>query len=126
MGRKARQFRIEQERAAHPPKPKQPRRPRRDTPVDTSKPGVSATDRRAGRGATAERNRSTHAGRKEGVKLENSESGTPSRKSTRKSQGRIKRTGNFHLRAVEKTRTRRKVTHGRAEAGKPPVNRRRR
>jgi hypothetical protein len=58
--------------------------------VDTSKPGVSATDRRAGNGSTATRNNSKRAANKGGAALEDSATGQPSRRSTRKSAGRIK------------------------------------
>ena len=50
--------------------------------VDTAKLGVSATDRKVGVGATAERNRSKSAGKKAPYALENSRS-RPSRKTTR-------------------------------------------
>jgi len=100
MPTKAQEFRTRQQRTAKPPKPKQPRRPRRDTVVDTSLPGVSASDRKVGLGGTAEGNRSARAGRKGGAKLESSQSGRPSRKSTRKSAGRVKRTTNQQLKAI--------------------------
>lgn len=45
MATRAEMFRYEQERSG-PKKAKRPRRPRRDAPVDTSLPGVSATDKR--------------------------------------------------------------------------------
>ena len=47
MATKAERFRYWTERSG-PKKPKSSPRPRRDVPVDTSQPGVSATDRRAG------------------------------------------------------------------------------
>jgi hypothetical protein len=47
MATKAQRFRYWTERSG-PKKPKSPPRRRRDVPVDTSKAGVSATDRRAG------------------------------------------------------------------------------
>ena len=74
-------------RAANPPKPKRAPRPRRDLVVDTSKPGVSATDRKAGGGATASRNASKSSAKKGGAALEDSQTGKPSRKSTRGSSG---------------------------------------
>jgi hypothetical protein len=58
-----------------------PRRPPRDHAVDTSKPGVSATDRKA------VRKQGMRAGRKAAYALERS-SGRPSRRSTRKSANR--------------------------------------
>jgi hypothetical protein len=102
MATKAQRFRAEQQRNANAPKPKQPRRPRRDFPVDTALPGVSATDRKVGAGATASRNRSARAKEKGGARLEDSATGRPSRKSTRKSEGHIKRTSNLRRKAIRK------------------------
>ncbi|MBK9030789.1 MAG: hypothetical protein IPL61_05520 [Myxococcales bacterium] len=99
MATKAQAFRTEQQRAAKPPRPKQPKKPRRDEVVDTSLPGVSATDRKATRGP----NRNLLAGRRGGAALEDSATGTPSRKSTRKSVDRTKRTTNQQLQAVRAT-----------------------
>lgn len=98
MIRKAEAFRrtIEQTR---PPRPKQPPRARRDWPVDTAEPGVSASDRKAGLINTAERNRSERASRKAGWVLEGSTTGQPSRKSTRTSLNRQKPDTNLTLRA---------------------------
>lgn len=69
-----------------PGKPKSRPKPRRDFPVDTAKPGVSASDRKAGIGSTAKMNLSARAARKAAYKLEDSASGKPSRRSTRKSR----------------------------------------
>jgi hypothetical protein len=61
-----------------------PEKARGDALVDTARPGVSATDRRAGGGSTARRNsRAQSTG--EVADLEDSASGKPSRRSTRKS-----------------------------------------
>jgi hypothetical protein len=103
MATKARRFKSQQEHAANPPKAKRPARARRDLDVDTSKPGVSATDRKAGGGHTAARNVSARAARKGGAALEDSETGKPSRKSTRDSAGGVKRTNSKRLQAVRKT-----------------------
>ena len=100
MATKAQVFRTEQMRKAKPPKPRGVPRPRRDRDVDTAAPGVSATDRRAGMGRTAPRNRSKRPDGKGGAKLEDSATGKPSRKATRKSVGRIKRTSNLQRRAI--------------------------
>lgn len=81
MATKAEQFRYWTERSG-PKKQKSPPRARRDVLVDTSKPGVSATDRRA-----APREDSPSAGKKAPYRLERSE-GKPSRKSTRKASNR--------------------------------------
>jgi len=95
MATKAQAFRVQQQRAANPPKPKRPRRPRRDQVIDTAKAGVSATDRKAVRGPKL------LAGRRGGAALEKT-TGKPSRKSTRKSSNRTKRTTNQQLRAERK------------------------
>lgn len=73
-----------------PKKPSQSRRPRRDRVVDTSLPGVSATDRKVGLRTTSERNRSNRAERKAAYVLEDGRPPRPSRKSTRQSKNRIK------------------------------------
>lgn len=55
MATKAERFRYTAERSG-PKRAPRPGRRRRDVPVDTAQPGVSATDRRAGGGSTAMRN----------------------------------------------------------------------
>jgi hypothetical protein len=102
MATKAEQFRVEQQRASQPPRARAPRRPRRDTPVDTSLPGISASDRKVGATSTALRNRSDSAARRTGVSLEDSKTGTPSRKSTRRSTGRVKTAANLQSRQTRK------------------------
>ena len=82
MATKAEQFRYWTERSG-PKKPKSPPRARRDAPVDTSRAGVSATDRKAG----VPRKASIRAGKKAEYVLEVS-AGKPSRKSTRKAGNR--------------------------------------
>ncbi|MCC6525263.1 MAG: hypothetical protein IT373_21600 [Polyangiaceae bacterium] len=102
MATKAERFRAAEERTKAK-KPKSAPRPRRDEPVDTSEPGVTATDRKAGAESTAARNRKARAGRRGGVKLEDSKNGKPSRKSTRGSADRTKATSNLqrrHTRAI--------------------------
>jgi hypothetical protein len=84
MSTKAEEFRYWSERSG-PKKPRQPARPRRDTPVDTAKPRVSASARKA----AAPRNESLRAGKKAVYTLEATD-GRPSRKSTRKSANRQK------------------------------------
>jgi hypothetical protein len=84
MSTKAEDFRYWAERSG-PKKPRQPARPKRNVPVDTSKPGVSATDRKG----RAPRNESSRAGKKAVYTLEETK-GRPSRKSTRKSANRQK------------------------------------
>jgi hypothetical protein len=89
MATKAEKFRADQQRTAHQPKPKRAApRSLRDAPTDATKP--------------PERNRSLRAGRKGGAELEVTRSGRPSRKSTRKSQGRVKRTDNLRRKALRK------------------------
>jgi|SRR5690242_13155044 hypothetical protein len=101
MATKAERARAAAERSG-PKKPKASRRPRRDVPADSSLPGVSATDRTAGLGDRASRNRSNRAAKKGGAALESSV-GRPSRKSTRRSTGRIKRTSNQQRQAIRET-----------------------
>jgi hypothetical protein len=92
MPTKAQNFRSDeiQKKRAKNPKAKKPKKAKPPRNVDTSKPGVSATDIKRGAEHTAERNKSEHARRKAAVKLEDSESGKPSRKSSRKSANRQK------------------------------------
>lgn len=80
-----------------------PEKQRRDVPVDTSLPGISATDRKAGGGSTARRNSKRNT---EGASyaLEDSASDRPSRKSTRKSANRSKPDSNLALRQLRKIR----------------------
>lgn len=73
--------------------------------VDTSKPGVSASDRRAGGDSTAKRNVSKRAETKGGARLEDSASGKPSRKSTRKSEGHVKSASSLTRREMRKARS---------------------
>lgn len=101
MATKAELARAATERSG-PKKPKKAARPRRDLEVDTSKPGVSETDRKAGKGATAKRNASKRAAKKGGPRLEDSQT-KPSRKSTRRSSGGIKSATNLQRRATRKT-----------------------
>lgn len=82
MATKAERFRYWTERSG-PKKPKSPPRPRRDVPVDTSQPRVSATDRRAGFPRTASRTVAAKAA----YMFESAEA-RPSRKSTRKANVR--------------------------------------
>ncbi len=65
-----------------------PEKRRRDVFVDTAQPGTSATDRRAGYGATAARNTKRNIAGMQAA-LEDSRT-TPSRKSTRRSSNRAK------------------------------------
>jgi hypothetical protein len=81
MATKAEEFRYWTERSG-PKKPKGAPRRRRDAPVDTSKPGTSATDRKTVRGEG-----SVRAGKKAAYALERSTS-KPSRRSTRKAGNR--------------------------------------
>lgn len=90
MATKAQRFKAEEmmEKARRAPaKKKKKARPRRDVPVDTAAPGVSATDRKAGKKKSAARNVGKRAGQKAEVMLEDSAT-TPSRKSTRRSANR--------------------------------------
>lgn len=102
MATKAEKFHAAQERSGEKKAPA-PKRPRRDTVVDTSKPGVSATDRKATRGPGGSANTSKRAAKKGGAALEGAATEQkPSRKSTRASEGRAKRTSNLERRAKRK------------------------
>lgn len=79
-----------------------PEKRRRDLPVDTAAPGVSATDRKAGYGSTARRNTKARTTRATAT-LEDSRQDRPSRKSTRKSANRAKSATNLQKRAVAAT-----------------------
>lgn len=105
MATKAQQFKSKTQQDVGPKKPKQPPRPRRDIGVDTSLPGVSATDRKRGDGHTAERNPSQHAARKATFKLEDSAQDRPSRKSTRKSANSAKSDSNLRRRQTRTARS---------------------
>ena len=78
-----------------------PEKRRRDAYVDTAQPGVSETDRRAGGGSTARRNTRGRTP-KATVMLEDSATGEPSRKSTRRSANRQKAGENLARRARDK------------------------
>ena len=93
MATRAENARYEMERSK-PNRPKQPPKPRRDVGVDTSLPGTSATDRKAGAGSSAARNRKTAGTTKAAFELEDSK-GQPSRKSTRGAANRIKQNSNL-------------------------------
>ena len=102
MATKAERFQSTTERSA-PKRAKKASRPKRDQPVDTSKPGVSATDRKAGNGSTAARNESKHAAKKASVALEDSQQDRPSRKSTRTSANRAKPDSQLRRRETRRT-----------------------
>jgi hypothetical protein len=85
MSTKAERFRYEAERSGPKKRPKPPPKPKRDAVIDTSLPGVSASDRRAAK----PRNVSDHAGKKAAYILETSAT-KPSRKSTRRAANRLK------------------------------------
>lgn len=97
-------------------KPKKPKKVRpRD--VDTAMPGVSASDVKRGAHHTAERNVSMHAERKASVVLEDSESGKPSRKSSRKSANRLKMASGLEKEAARRLNTpKAKATRAKARA----------
>jgi hypothetical protein len=100
MATKAQRARYATERSK-PGKPKQAARPRRDKGVDTSKPGVSATDRKVGLGTSARRNLKKKGSARSSVVLEDSK-GRPSRKSTRKAATRSKPSSNLTRRQIRR------------------------
>jgi len=93
MSTRAEQFRYDQERSGKK-LPKQPKPARRDSPVDTAMPGVSATDRKPLQVHTP----SEHAGRKAAYALEVSAT-RPTRLSTRKAANRQKNDSQFRQKA---------------------------
>src|SRR4051794_28413350 len=103
MATRAEIFRYRQERRG-PKLPRRPRPLRRDRRVDTAKPGVSATHRKAGRGSTAERNRSKSAGKKAPYALEDSRT-RPSRKPTRGGANRQRPDAELKKRQMRTTRS---------------------
>jgi hypothetical protein len=93
-----------------------PEKARRDAYVDTAAPGTSASDRRAGYGATAARNTRR---RTSGMTFALEDSRTrPSRKSTRKSVNRTRAAAGLELRATLRTRSS-KSRAARARAHRP-------
>lgn len=99
MATKAEQERAEQQRANRTPRPKQA--PRRRGPVDAAKIGDNDN---AGLKGTALRNLKTApTHQKGGPALEDSESGKPSRKSTRGSAGHVKQATNLQRREIRRT-----------------------
>jgi len=74
-----------------------PEKTRRDTPVDTAAPGVSADQRSVGKDHTGKRNtKRKSAGM--AYALEDSTNGKPSRKSSRRSANRVKPASGLTLR----------------------------
>ena len=104
MATKAQRFRYAVERAG-PDRPPAPPRPRRDEPVDTALPGISASDRKVGDGSTATRNQSRSAAKKAGFALEDSATGKASRRSARKGANRGKPDTNLRGEAVREVRS---------------------
>jgi hypothetical protein len=105
MATRAELFRYRQERMG-PKRPKRPARRRRDQPVNTALPGVSATDRKAGGNSTAARNRSNSAGKKAPYVLEDSVSRVrPSRKSTRRGANKQKQDAQLWEKQLRATTT---------------------
>jgi hypothetical protein len=86
MATRAEMFKYFEERSG----PKKPARVERDWPGAAHLPGVHPSDDRLRHGTTASRNWSAHAAREAVYVLEDSPSGKPSKKSTRKSANRMK------------------------------------
>jgi hypothetical protein len=76
----------------------------RELPIDTARPGWTATDRRAGGSSTAARNVKWNTARAAAT-LEDSAQQRPSRKSTRKSANRAKQDSNLRQRQVARARS---------------------
>jgi hypothetical protein len=81
--------------------------PARKRPQDkgnaSDMPKKGADDRKAGGDSTADRNRSVRATKKASYELEDSATGTPSRKSTRRAENRAKPDSQLKRRQVRKT-----------------------
>lgn len=88
-----------------------PEKRRGDDPIDTSQPGVSASDRRAGAGSTARRNSKRNTAGASSA-LEDSARDRPSRKSTRKSKNHATSDSNLRRRQI------RRVTSPQARAAR--------
>ncbi len=98
MLRKALKFK----RDATRPHPKSPAKKRKKVATaDTSKPGVSATNKKVGSGSSGARNRSKAASKKASFALEDSK-GDASRKSTRGSANRQKPDSQLKRRATRR------------------------
>ncbi|CAN5923974.1 hypothetical protein BH11MYX4_BH11MYX4_06220 [soil metagenome] len=106
IGRRVGQGRVNLEAALD-----RPEKRRGDDPVDTSQPGVSASDRRAGGGSTARRNTKRNTAGATSA-LEDSARDRPTRKSTRKSENRAKAGSNLQRRQI------RRVTSPQARAAR--------
>lgn len=89
MPTKSEYLRYQEERSGAK-KAKRPARPRRDNAVDTALPGVSATDRKIGGGWTIQRNFSKRQDKQGLYMLENSNTGRPSRVTSRKGAKHMK------------------------------------
>jgi hypothetical protein len=96
MSTKAQDFRVEQQRTAHPPKPKGMKKLRKEAARASDSNGSPAK-------TVLPRNHTDRAARRGGARLEESASGRPSRKSTRKSEGHIKLASNLTRRTIRKT-----------------------
>lgn len=116
MATKAERFKAETERSG---KKKSPQPKRRVT--EKSAPAKKAGRRTDEKDHTGTRNVSKSAAKKAEVVLEDSESGRPSRKSTRKSANRGKQASNLERRAIRTARspaTRAEKSAAKAQRGK--------
>jgi hypothetical protein len=103
MSTKAQDFRVEQQRTAHPPKPKGMKKLQKEA-ARAADGAVDAAKSKAPASKTSLARRHTdRAARRGGARLEESASGTPSRKSTRKSEGHIKLASNLTRRTIRRT-----------------------
>ncbi len=81
---------LYQEQRSGPKKAKRAPRRRRDSEIDTSLPGVSQTNRKVGGGWTIQRNFSKRQDKQGLYMLENSNTGRPSRVTSRKGAKHMK------------------------------------
>jgi hypothetical protein len=103
MSTKAQDFRVEQQRSAHPPKPKGMKKLRKEAARAADVVSDAAVSNGSPEKTVVPRNHTDRAARRGGARLEVSASGRPSRKSTRKSEGHIKLASNLTRRTIRKT-----------------------
>jgi len=99
MSTKAQDFRVEQQRTAHPPKPKGMKKLRKEA----ARAGNGAVDDAPESKMALGRHHTDRTARRGGSRLEESAPGKPSRKSTRKSEGHIKLASNLTRQTIRKT-----------------------
>ena len=104
MSTKAQDFRVEQQRTAHPPKPKGLKKLRKEAArADNGTEAKNGAESKTAVKMAVGRHHTDRTARRGGSRLEESASGKPSRKSTRKSEGHIKLATNLTRQTIRKT-----------------------